>query len=139
MAASVLNGFQLKQTVLTNGVQATPATPATFGPVQGTYAASVKAGVTIASYATPQVAATVSVIAFTGAIITCDVVKWDTATSCNGVDAPWASTPYVEFVAAGAAAAVPGSVRAWHFLAEKNADTSKNFQIVKDDKINWIV
>ena len=107
--------------------------------MQGTYAASIKSGVTITSYATPQVAATVPVIAFTGAIITCDAAKWDPATACNGVDAPWASTPYVEFVAAGAGAAVPGSVRAWHFLAEKNADTSKNFQIVKDDKINWIV
>jgi len=34
---------------------------------------------------------------------------------------------------------VNGGIRAWHFLAEKNADVTKNFQIEKDNKINWIV
>ena len=32
-----------------------------------------------------------------------------------------------------------GGIRAWHFLAEKNADVTKNFQIEKDNKINWII
>jgi F420-dependent methylenetetrahydromethanopterin dehydrogenase len=73
-------------------------------------------------------------------MIICDAAKWDPATACHGVDAPWASTTYVDYVAAVApAAAVPGTVRAWHFLAEKNADVAKNFQIEKDNKINWIV
>lgn len=72
-------------------------------------------------------------------MIICDVAKWDPATACHGVDAPWASTTYVDFVPAGAAAAVEGKVRAWHFLAEKAADVAKNFQIEKDNKINWIV
>lgn len=71
---------------------------------------------------------------------TCDVTKWDSATACHGVDAPWAASAYVDYVAVnGATPAVLGSFKAWHFLAEKNADTGKNFQIVKDDKVNWIV
>lgn len=73
--------------------------------------------------------------------MTCDVAKWDPVTACNGVDAPWAASTFVDFVPVGGAVttAVPGTLRVWHFLAEKNADTGKNFQIVKDDKINWIV
>jgi hypothetical protein len=84
----------------------------------------------------------VSVITWGTTSTTCDTTKWDTLTACHSVDAPWASTSYVEYVAATTspvAAAVPGSVKAWHFLAEKNADVAKNFQIEKDNKINWIV
>ena len=79
------------------------------------------------------------VVTFETTLKVCDLTKWTAATDCHGVDLPWASTPYVEYVPVGAAAAVPGSVRAWHFLAEKNADITKNFQIEKDNKINWVV
>ena len=80
------------------------------------------------------------VVTFETTLKVCDLTKWTAATDCHGVDLPWASTAYVEYVpAAGASAAVPGSVRAWHFLAEKNADITKNFQIEKDNKINWVV
>ena len=68
--------------------------------------------------------------------LTCDILKWESATGCNGVDMPWGNGVFTEYVATGT---VAGSIRAWHFLAEKNADTAKNFEIVKDDKINWIV
>jgi hypothetical protein len=69
-----------------------------------------------------------------GVAHTCDVAKWDSATACNGVEMPWAATAYVDYTST-----LDGKLRAWHFLAEKSADTAKNFQIVKDDKINWIV
>ena len=36
-------------------------------------------------------------------------------------------------------ATAKGGIRAWHFLAEKNADVTKNFQIEKDNKINWVI
>ena len=80
------------------------------------------------------------VVTFETTLKICDLTKWTAATDCHGVDLPWASTAYVEYTAAvGTTAAVLGSVRAWHFLAEKNADVTKNFQIEKDNKINWVI
>jgi hypothetical protein len=85
--------------------------------------------------ATANIFAT-AIITFGAAGLTCDTAKWDSATACHGVDMPWGYGEFKEYTSTGP---VNGSIRAWHFLAEKNADTSKNFQIVKDDKINWIV
>jgi len=138
----------VRQTVLTNGTANTAAAgatangvPATFGPVQGTYSGALASGVTIAAYSTAQTTYSTAAITFGATMIICDAAKWDPATACHGVDAPWASTTYVDYIGVGGAVttAVPGSVRAWHFLAEKNADVAKNFQIEKDNKINWIV
>ena len=119
--------------MLANG---TASTYATFETLQGTYEASIKSGITIAAYTTKQANDAVDVITWGTTATTCDTTKWDTATACNGVDAPWASTSYVDWTVATTGL---GSVKAWHFLAEKNADITKNFQIEKDNKINWIV
>jgi hypothetical protein len=58
----------------------------------------------------------------------CDPTKWTAETDCNSVDLPWASTTYTEY-APGVNNGAPtlGQVKAWHFLAEKNADVTKNF------------
>ena len=69
------------------------------------------------------------------AIKNCDPAKWDPVTACHGVDIPWAYGSLTDYTSA----TVKGGIRAWHFLAEKNADVTKNFQIEKDNKINWII
>ena len=96
--------------------------------------------VTIANYGTATTNAAVAAISWGTSATLCDATKWDTTTACNSVDLPWASTTYTEYVApVNNGAATEGKVRAWHFLAEKNADVAKNFQIEKDNKINWII
>lgn len=112
--------------------------PATFSTVIGTYAASVKSGLTIADYKVAPTVAASAVVALTwGTEYTCDIAKWDSASACRGFDAPWAYGAFTDYVGGGTP--VNGSIKAWHFLAEKNADITKNFQIIKDDKINWIL
>lgn len=120
-------------------VAAIPEALATFALVTGTFGAAIKDSL-IKDYATAQAALTTQVVTWETSVKTCDLTKWTAATDCNSVDLPWASGSYTEFVAAaGAAAAVDGSIRTWHFLAEKNADVTKNFQIEKDNKINWVI
>ena len=65
----------------------------------------------------------------------CDSAKWDPVTACHGVDIPWAYGTLTDYTSATA----KGGIRAWHFLAEKNADVTKNFQIEKHNKINWVI
>jgi hypothetical protein len=93
--------------------------------------------VTIANYGTATTNAAVAAISWGTSATICDATKWDTTTACHSVDLPWASTTYTEWVTG--TPATEGKVRAWHFLAEKNADVAKNFQIEKDNKINWII
>lgn len=69
------------------------------------------------------------------ALKNCDAAKWDPVTACHGVDIPWAYGSLTDYTSA----TVKGGIRAWHFLAEKNADVTKNFQIEKDNKINWVI
>ena len=110
--------------------------PAEFAIRKGTYGASIKSGVTITSYSTAQASDAVAALTWEATAKECDPTKWDPATACHGVDLPWASGAFADYNSVGP---VKGSVRAWHFLAEKNADVTKNFQIEKDNKINWII
>ena len=134
---TTLNGFRVFHAVskLGDNVSATKV-PAEFAIRKGTYAASLKSGATIASYATAPTTAAATILTWETTAKECDTAKWDPATACYGVDLPWASGAFTDYNSVGP---VKGSVRAWHFLAEKNADVTKNFQIEKDNKINWII
>lgn len=128
---TTIAGFRMARKVLTNG---TTGVPATFSHVYESLSASIATAPT--DWKAQTVFATGGKITFTGSALTCDVAKWDSATACNGVDMPWAHNSLVEWTSTGP---VLGSLRAWHFLAEKNADVTKNFQIEKDNKINWLI
>jgi hypothetical protein len=133
---TTLNGFRVFHAVSKLGATGTPNVPAEFAIRKGTYAASLKSGATIASYATAPTSAGATILTWETTAKECDTAKWDPATACYGVDLPWASGAFTDYNSVGP---VKGSVRAWHFLAEKNADVTKNFQIEKDNKINWII
>lgn len=125
--------------VAANGNPAIAEVLATFKFEFGSYVGSYASGKTAPTAWTAANAATQLITFATGASI-CDVTKWDSVTACHSVDIPWAHTAFVDYIPVnGLVAAVPGSIKAWHFLGEKGAEMSKNFQIVKDDKINWIV
>lgn len=128
---TTIAGFRMARKVLTNGATGVPAT---FSHVYESLSASIATPPT--DWKAQTVFNTGGKITFTGSALTCDVAKWDSATACNGVDMPWANTALVEWNATGP---VLGSLRVWHFLAEKNADVTKNFQIEKDNKINWLI
>lgn len=130
LTTTVISGFRVAKKTLTNGV-ASPAAVATFGTIMESSTSSVAVPPTDWKAAANFLAT--SKITF-GTADTCDTAKWDSATACYGVDKPWAYT-WLDHVASPSA---PGLLKAWHFLAEKNSDTAKNFQIVKDDKINWL-
>lgn len=66
----------------------------------------------------------------------CDTTYWKTANGCNGTAVPWGLNTISNFVPAGASAAKEGSLRAWHFLADKVGDKTKVWSIEKNDKLN---
>jgi len=141
---TVINAFGLLNSVTKNGVAAVAAAGgaaavvevlATFGPVLQTWSAAITSGKTITAYATAQTDSKTQILTFT-TMLTCDIAKWDSATACDGVDKPWAHNTFTDYVSTGT---VAGSFKAWHFLAEKGADVAQNFQLEKDNKLNWIV
>lgn len=72
--------------------------------------------------------------------MTCSLSYWRCETCCNGMDVPWGFSPVSNFRAATSfQPIIPGSVRAWHFLADKGADVTKVWSVEKDDVLNVLV
>lgn len=70
----------------------------------------------------------------------CPLTQWACATCCYGMASPWGfGTVYNYFPAQNGQVEQLGSVRAWHFLADKDADVTKVFSIEKDDYINVLL
>lgn len=63
-----------------------------------------------------------------------------TSTGCYGMAAPWGFSKITDYAAAsGSLSEVKGSVRAWHWLADKDADRTTVWAVEKDDTLNILV
>jgi hypothetical protein len=71
-----------------------------------------------------------------GASSSCDTKYWATSTGCNGVATPWGLGAITQYTAGPPI--VKGSLRAWHFLADKGADISKSWSIEKDNTLQLL-
>ena len=63
---------------------------------------------------------------------TCDTAKWADANACNGVGYPWGYGTITQFVDVN----THGSVRAWHFFAERGQDRTRQWALEKNGALN---
>lgn len=77
-----------------------------------------------------------------GATASCDANYWVTATGCQGSAVPWGLNTAVAYVAPlttpTVVAEVKGSLRAWHFLADKGANKAQVWSIEGNDVLDCL-